>query len=212
MINYSFELLCYVGLALYCFLILTSLINYADLVLTSSVHIRLKGLVSFCLHVSRVLCTGYEAVERCRAERRLKYRQLWCMRTRILDCTFTKTGTRSSNRSENHSEEVNSFCERRPRWNVRTFHPSRRADTSIRITAALSRTLAVVLQVSGSRGCIWSYNCSFMTGAFEITRHDSLCDLSFVQHKVRLLFICWRNQHQQYLGLEKMKYNRKKEH
>jgi len=108
---------------------------------------------------------------------------------------------------------VNSFCERRPRWNVRTFHPSRWADTSIRITAALSRTLAVVLQVSGSRGCIWSYNCSFMTGAFDITRHDSLCDLSFVQHTgiVRLLFICWRKQHHQYFGLEDTKYNGRKE-
>ena len=132
------------------------------------------------------------------------------MRTRILYCTLKKTGTRSRNRSENNFEEVNSFCERRPRWNVRTFHPSRRADTSIRIIAALSRTLAVVLQVSGSRGCIWSYNCSFMTGAFEIARHDSFCDLSFVQHIVWLLFICWGKQHQQYLGLKYMKYNGKK--
>jgi hypothetical protein len=162
--------------------------------------------------VSRVLCKGYEAVERRRKERKLKYRQLWYMRTRILYCTLKQTRTRSRNRSENHSEEVNSFCERRPRWNVRTFQPSRRADTSIRITAALSRTLAVVLQVSGSRGCIWSYNCSFMTGAFDITRHDFLYDLSFVQHKsiVRLLFICGRKKHQQYFGLEDMKYKGEK--
>lgn len=154
-----------------------------------------------------MLCTGYEAVETCRKERKLKYLQLWCMRTRILYFTIKKTRTQSRNRSENNSEGLNSFCERRPRWNVRTFQPSRRADISIRITAALSRTLAVALQVSGSRGCIWSYNCSFMTGAFEITRHDSFCDLSFVQHIVRLLFIFWRKQHQQYLDLKGMKYN-----
>ena len=160
--------------------------------------------------LSRVLCTGYEAVERCRKEKKPKYWQLWRMRTRILYCTLKKTGTRSRNRSENHTEEVNSFCERRPRWNVRTFHPSRRADTSIRISAALSRTLAVVLQVSGSRGCIWSYNCNFMTGAFEITRHDSFCDLSFVQHIVRLLLVCWGKQHQQHLGLKDTKYIGKK--
>lgn len=47
-----------------------------------------------------------------------------------------------------------------------------------------------MLQVSGSGRCVVSCNSSFMTSAFETTRHDSLRNLSFILHSTVIVY--WR--------------------